>query len=197
METSTSLYPDMNVLDAIYKRRAIRRYSSKSVEERIVRALLNAAVQAPSAMNLQPWSFAVIQQTKLLQKLSAQAKEFLLKDPKWKAASEHGHLPLADPEFDIFYGATTLIVICAKTEGFSPTADCYLAGQNLMLAACSMGLGTCPIGFARDVLQNKFWKKNLEIPEDFIPVFPIIVGYPLGATPKVKRDPPHILSWIR
>jgi len=197
METSTSLYPDMNVLDAIYKRRAIRRYSSKSVEEQIVRALLNAAVQAPSAMNLQPWSFAVIQQTKLLQKLSEQAKEFLLKDPKWKSASEHGQLPLADPEFDIFYGATTLIVICAKTEGFSPTADCYLAGQNLMLAACSMGLGTCPIGFARDVLQNTSWKMNLEIPEDFIPVFPIIVGYPLGTTSTVKRDPPHILSWIR
>ncbi|MFI5305435.1 MAG: nitroreductase family protein [Nitrospiria bacterium] len=197
METSTSLYPDMNVLDAIYKRRAIRRYSSKSIEEQIVRALLNAAVQAPSAMNLQPWSFTVIQQVKLLQKLSDQAKEFLLKDPKWKAASEHGQLPLADPEFDIFYGATTLIIICAKLEGFSPTADCYLAGQNLMLAACSMGLGTCPIGFARDVLQNKSWKKNLKIPEDFIPVFPIIVGYPLGATQKVKRDPPHILSWIR
>lgn len=197
METTPSSSPDMNVLDAIYKRRAIRRFSPKGVEEQIVRTLLDAAVQAPSAMNLQPWSFAVIQQTKLLQKLSDQAKEFLLKDPKWKAASEHGQLPLADPEFDIFYGATTLIVICAKTEGFSPTADCYLAGQNLMLAACSIGLGTCPIGFARDVLQNKSWKRNLEIPEDSIPVFPIIVGYPLGATPKVKRDPPHILSWIR
>jgi nitroreductase len=197
METNTKSYPDMTVLDAIWKRRAIRRYSSKSVEEQVVHALLDAAVQAPSAMNLQPWSFAVIQQTKLLQKLSDQAKDFLLKDPKWKAASEHGKLPLADPEFDIFYGATTLIVICAKAEGFSPTADCYLAGQNLMLAAYSMGLGTCPIGFARDVLQNKSWTKNLEIPEDSIPVFPIIVGYPLGATPTVKRDPPHILSWIR
>ena len=187
----------MNVLEAIYTRRAVRSYSTKRVDEQTVRDLLDAAIHAPSAMNLQPWSFVVIQQTNLLQKLSDQAKEFLLKDPKWKAASEHGQLPLADPEFDIFYGATTLIVICAKTEGFSPTADCYLAGQNLMLAACGMELGTCPIGFARDVLQNKSWKKNLEIPEDSIPVFPIIVGYPLNATPKVKRDPPHILSWIR
>jgi nitroreductase len=83
------------------------------------------------------------------------AKEFLLKDPSWKAPSEQGQLLLLDPGFDIFYDATILIVICVKTEGFTSMADYYLAGQNLMLSASRMGLGTCPIGFARDVLQRK------------------------------------------
>ena len=54
----------------------------------------------------------------------------------------------AQPDFNIFYNASTLIVICAKLRGPFVVADCWLAAENLMLAACSMGLGTSIIGSA-------------------------------------------------
>jgi nitroreductase len=77
------------------------------VSETTVRELLDA-VWAPSANNLQPWSFVVIQDRTLLKKISDAAKVLLANDPHW-----HTRLPLTDPDFDIFYGCGTLIVICA------------------------------------------------------------------------------------
>jgi len=182
----------MPVLDAIRQRRAVRAYSGKPVDEAAVRSLLEAAVQAPSANNLQPWSFVVIQDRKLLHDISEEAKDALAHDPHWKS-----HLPLADPAFDIFYGAGTLIVICSKREGFCPVGDCYLAGQNLMLAACAMDLATCPIGLSRDVLQSPAMKKRLGVPPEEQPVLPIIVGHAAASMPRTQRVQPKVHAWLR
>lgn len=182
----------MTVLDAIRGRRATRSYLAKQVSEKTVRELLDAAVQAPSARDLQPWSFVVIQDKTLLGAISEQAKRALARDPHWNR-----ELPLEDPGFDIFYGASTLIVICAKEEGFSPVGDCYMAGQNLMLAAFSMGLATCPIGLARDALRSPEMQERLGIPAGEQPVLPIIVGYPAVTMPPTGRAAPRIDSWLR
>ncbi|MBV2169898.1 MAG: nitroreductase family protein [Bdellovibrio sp.] len=188
---------NVSVLDAIRSRRSIRAYSSKHVDNDSVALLLDAAHWAPSAMNLQPWCFAVVQNKPLLHRISQEAKEVVLHSPMWSSSLEKKLTPLSDPGFDIFYGAGTLIVICAKTEGFEPTGDAYFAGQNLMLAAYSLGLGTCVVGFARDVLRKEHFKKELSIPEGFTPVLPIIVGYPTEAPHEPKREVPPIVSWIR
>jgi nitroreductase len=180
------------VLDVIMQRRATRAYTPEPVDEKTVRALLDAAIHAPSASNGQPWSFIVIQDPLLLKRISDRAKLELASHPHWK-----GTLPLADPQFNIFYGAPTLIVICSKADGFDPTGDCYLAGENLMLAAWEMGLATCPIGLARDILQTSAMKKELNIPADAKPVLPLIVGHPQGSMPSTERKPPVIHAWKR
>lgn len=180
----------MSVLDAIQQRRATRSYTPRAVDEKSVHALLDAAVMAPSARDLQPWSFVVVQDPKLLKQISDQANQVLMHDPHWKHALPH------EGAFDIFYGAGTLIVICSQEEGFCPVGDCYLAGQNLMLAACAMGLATCPIGFARDVLQTDAMRMTLGIPEGVTPVLPIIVGHAAGTMRKTDRFPPRIHSWL-
>lgn len=182
----------LTVHEAIYNRRATRAYLPKAVSEDIVRQLLDAAIQAPSARNMQPWSFVVIQDKTLLKAISEQAKSILVRDPHWSS-----ELPLADPAFEIFYGAGTLIVICAQEEGFSPVGDCYMAGLNLMLAACNAGLATCPIGLARDVLQSPEMQERLGIPVGEQPILPIIVGYPAAKPPRVERTAPRINSWLR
>lgn len=64
-----------------------------------------------------------------------------------------------------------------------------------MLAACSMGLGTCPIGFARSWLSQRKIKQSLGIPDGYAPVFPVVIGYPSGETPLVPRRAPEILLW--
>lgn len=187
---------NLNVIDAIYARRSVRQYTGRKVSRQAVEELINAAIQAPSAMNKQPWAFVVIQDPALLQKVCHQAKELLMKSSIWRKQSEHGRAPFADADFDIFYGATTLIVICAEKNGFEPVGDCYLAAENLMLAATAMGLGTCPIGFARDVLQSEMFRKDLGIPSQYDPVLPLIVGYPKILSEGTSRNPPQIFNWL-
>jgi nitroreductase len=181
----------MDVFDAIRRRRAVRSYSATPVDEETVRALLDAAIRAPSAGNLQPWSFVIIQDRQRLRGISDDAKRSLRHDPHWKDA-----LPLADLGFDIFHGAGTLIVICARQDGFAPLGDCYLAGENLMLAACALGLATCPIGLARDIFQQDPVRAALHIPVGEQPVLPIVVGHPVGSTPATERAPPRIHAWL-
>ena len=181
----------MDVLDAIRLRRSVRSYTPMPVDAASVRALLDAAVQAPSARNLQPWSFVVIQDRPWLARIGERAKQAWRDDPHWKGASA-----FADPGFDIFHGAGTLVVICARDEGFAPIGDCYLAAENLMLAACGMGLATCPVGLARDVLQAPDLRAALHIPDGERAVLPIVVGHPAGTTPASSRTPPRIHAWL-
>lgn len=186
----------MTLFDAIYRRRAIRSFTQKKVDEEQVNKLIDAAIQAPSAMNSQPWAFVVIQNPQVLQELSESAKLFLSKNVHWSTRSEHFSQLFSDPKFDIFYGGTTLIVICAKIEGFGPEEDCYLAGENLMLMATAMGLGSCPIGFARDVLGTNEFRDKLSIANGYRPVLPIVIGYTTTTPPKPERNAPLILKWM-
>ncbi len=186
----------VGIFEAICDRRAIRHYQSKLVDERTVRTLLEFAVQAPSAVNSQPWSFAIVQKQNLLREISEEAKKTLAQDPRWKSEAQHAPNRFLDPAFNIFYGASTLIIVCSTQEGLVPEADCYLACQNLMLAAHGMGLGTCPIGLAWDVLRTDSMKNKLGIPLGHFPVLPIIVGYPSEESPRTPRNPPRILNWV-
>jgi nitroreductase len=104
---------------------------------------------------------------------------------------------LADPAFDIFHHATTLIVICARRPDRFVVADCWLAAGNFMLAAHALGLGTCCIGAAVPSLNTPEGKAKLGIPAEVTAVVPIVVGVPSGsASPVSRRDPvPVILSW--
>ncbi|HVW24485.1 MAG TPA: nitroreductase family protein [Polyangiaceae bacterium] len=186
----------MNFNDVISARRAVRSFTPKKVDDPTIRALLRAAVQAPSAMNAQPWHFAIVQDTSKLKRYSDRAKALLLDAPP-DAKSTHYEQMLRDAHFNVFYDATTLIVICGKDRSPYIEADCWLAAQNLMLAACDMGLGTCPIGFAIRALNNRDIKEELQIPLPGVAVAPIIVGYPSAPVAPVARAEPHVLSWAR
>jgi len=183
-------------MDAIHQRRAVRAYTHREVQRDVVRTLIRAAVQAPSAVNQQPWAFVVVQDTGLLHRFSDRAKELTLsalrpESPLWIHRSI-----LSDPHFNVFYDGSTLIAVCARMGTFCPSnEDCCLAAQNLMLAAQGLGLGTCPIGFAREALNEPAAKRELRIPDDHAVVMPILVGYTREISPPIARDEPRILSW--
>lgn len=187
----------MNVMEAIYARRAVRSYAPRQVEEATVRTLLRAATQAPSAMNLQPWVFAVIQDAARLARWSERAKAMMLEQAVRDPKTQHYAPMLRDPSFDIFYDAGTLVVIGAKERGAYTEADCWLAAQNLMLAACDAGLGSCCIGFAIPLLNTPELKRELGLPPAGIAVAPIVLGYPTAAPSAVPRGEPQILCWMR
>ena len=191
------------VLDAIYARRAVRAYRDEQPAGEAIRELLDAAVQAPTAMHLEPWGFVVIQDKALLKRYSDRAKAMLLEPAVavgWgsASASRHDHpAMLADPAFNIFYDAGTLIVVCRRQAGLFAEADCWLAAENVMLAAAAKGLGSCCIGFAVGVLNAPDVKRELGIPPEGAAVAPIIVGWPRQGTPAVSRKAPHILRWVK
>ena len=186
----------MELMDAIYKRRSVRAYADKNVDKATVMTLIKAAIQAPSALNAQPWTFAVIQGSARLKQYSDRAKSHVLESLNPESPLFSHRDMLTNPDFNIFYDASTLVIICAKpVAALNAGEDCCLAAQNLMLAACGMGLGTCPIGFARPWLNLPEVKHELGIPDDYAPVFPVIVGFPKGDPPPVARKEPEILFW--
>lgn len=185
----TSVVQDHPALQAIYQRRAVRSYRPDPVPEATVRTLLDAAVHAPTAMHQEPWSFVVIQDPVQLKRYSDRGKTLVRSD---RLAAQ-----LADPAFNIFYNAGTLIAICGPSHGEFVEADCWLAAENLMLAATALHLGTCCIGLAVPVLNAPETRQELHIPEDVRAIAPIIVGVPAGPSPAVPRKPPLIVHWAR
>lgn len=185
----------MDVMDAIGQRRSVRAYTGQPVDKATVEALINAATQAPSSMNEQPWAFVVIQDSKRLAQWSERIKSYVLKRLKPDSPFVKYRDMVASPDYHVFHRAGTLIIICARLDSHNGKEDCSLAAQNLMLVACAMGLGTCPIGFARPWLSQARIKRGLSIPEGYVPVFPVVVGYPSGDTPPVPRRAPEILLW--
>jgi nitroreductase len=185
----------MDVLEAIHDRRSVRSYSPRTVGKETVQELLRAAQDAPSAMNQQPWAFAVFEGADFLRSCSTEAKQHLLAAMASESPLARYRNELSDPAFNIFHGAPTLVAICARPAVTQSIEDCSLAAQNLMLAAHARGLGTCVIGFARPWLNLPAVKQRLGIPEDSVPVLPIIVGYPAGPTPRPARHEPRVVHW--
>jgi nitroreductase len=197
LQKSTKTEVSMSAMDVIYHRRSVRNYTPQTIEQTAIRTLLDAAVHAPTAMREEPWAFAVIQDKKLLDRLSESAKKLLYNEAQGSASHQAKHaLHVVDkPDFHVFYNAGTLIVIYSKILGPFVVADCWLAAENLLLAACAQGLGTCVIGFAVSALNMPEWKAELKIPAEMTAIAPIIVGMPAGETPPVPRKPPEILTW--
>ena len=185
----------MEVRDAIYSRRSVRAYSDQPVDRATVEALLKAATQAPSSMNEQPWAFVIVQDPRQLTLWSERIKGYVFQRLQPDSPLTKYRDMLASPDYHVFHRAGTLIIICARPGAHNGEEDCSLAAQNLMLAAHAMGLGTCPIGFARPWLNRAKSKRELAIPATYKMVFPVIVGYPKGETAAVARKEPEVLLW--
>ena len=184
----------MNLREAIYSRRAVRDFTIEAMDEGTLKELIDAAIQAPSAVNQQPWRFTVLRDQKVLAEISRQSKAHMLRTSPAALASPHFNAILNNPDFNIFYHAPALIVISAP-DGPWIVEDCALAAENLMLAACAAGLGTCWIGFAQGWLASREGKSMLKLADSVVPVAPIIVGHPKRGTAAVPRQP-AVIDWL-
>ena len=186
----------MELNEAISGRRSIREYTEEAVDERTIRRLIDAAVQAPNAVNQQPWAFTVVRNQAVLARISRGAKSHMLANmPAADAHSEHFHTVLSDPAFHIFYHAPVLIVISAHAPGPWIVEDCALAAENMMLAAYGSGLGSCWIGFAQTYLNTPGGKSLLGLPAAWVSVAPVIIGYPKALPPAKPRNEPQV-RWV-
>lgn len=184
----------MELHNAIYERRAIRDYLDSTLEHTVIERLIDAAIQAPTALNQQPWIFTVVRNQHILEELSTQAKTYMLSQHSELAHSDRFRM-LNDPHFQIFYRAPVLILISAAATVPWCVEDCALAAQNLMLAAYAEGLGSCWIGFAQGYLNTSAGKALLRLPAGCAAVAPIIVGAARGVVQHVPRKAPNV-SWV-
>lgn len=148
------------VVETIFKRRSIRRYSDKEVEQEKLDILLKTAMSAPTACNNQSWEFVVITDKSLLTRL----RQFLEYGPY---EAPMAIIPCHNPKY----------VRNPRCEPFWQQ-DISAAIENMMIAAVSLDLGTVWLGVypKQDIIS--FIRKLIKIPEEVIPLAVILVGYP-------------------
>ena len=99
---------------------------------------------------------------------------------------------LADSQYNIFYNAPLLIFVSGMKAQFA-IYDCSMAAQNMMLAAYSLGIGSCWIGTAVAMANDPKYKAELSIPEDHDVHAAVIFGYPKGGFPKAPEKRPAVI----
>jgi len=186
------------VLDAIKSRRAIRSYEDKPVLESVIQTMLEAATYAPSAINVQPWKFTIVTKKAEMNRLSDIAKPALVR--ALPDVGDEGLVGLkkrlTDPNYNIFYNAPLLIFVSGAKSPYV-VYDCTMAAQNMMLAAYTLGIGSCWIGTAVPTANDPKIKPSLGIPEDHDVHAAVIFGYPKGGFPKAPlKSPAQILKRI-
>jgi len=161
------------MMETILARRSTRSYQNRPVEKEKLEKLLQAAIHGPSAINLQPWVYTV---------LNRKTRDDLV----------------AGMGDDIFYGAPTVVMVsCDKNNIWSPI-DCGLSGENFLLMAQALGLGTCLIGCMREFLATPAGRDiiaRLKLPENYGPLYAIAVGYPDGKSNARPRDESKVV-WM-
>lgn len=163
----------MDVFDAIYGRRSIRRYSSRPVEEEKVLKCIDAARWAPSAVNSQPWEFIIVRDEATRRRLAE-----IHRWGRHMAESPVVIIVLADPRKSPTYWQN----------------DTGAAIQNLLLAAYAQGLGTCWIGVYGSRFEDDI-KRLLNVPEHLRVVCAITLGYPNECPSSTRRDIKEIVHW--
>ena len=168
------------VLSNIMARRSIRKYLDKPVEHEKLEAVVKCGINAPSGMNRQPWIVRVVED----QKLIADVTEVFKQENPEQVAREKDFK-------NMFRNAPNLICVCTPANG-GGELDAGLLGENMMLAAQSMGLGTCCLGGpVRFLLSNekcKFFLDRLDIPADYKLNYILAIGYPDEQPDAKPRD---------
>ncbi len=145
-------------MEIINNRRSIRKYIDKPVEDEKIRKLLVSAMQAPSAVNQQPWEFIVVKDKATLTELSK------LSDYAQAIAN-----------------ATVAIVLVSNSEGLTSPEfweqDMSAATENILLEAVNLGLGAVWLGITPREDRIAYVKKFFDLPDNITPFTVVPVGY--------------------
>ena len=180
-DVDTDIQLEVNpALSNIMARRSVRKYLDKPVEHEKLEVIVRAGINAPSGMNRQPWIIRVVED----QQLIADVNEVFKKENPDQVAR--------DPNFkNMFRNAPNLICVCTPDDGRGEL-DAGLLGENMMLAAQAMGLGTCclggPVRFLNTNANVRFFLDRLDIPEGFKLNYILAIGYPDEQPDAKPRD---------
>jgi nitroreductase len=188
----------MKFSSLLKQRHSIRDYLNKKAPLSLIEEILKEACLAPSARNLQPWQFIIIENEKMLKKLSDGCKNSMMEDIAINPDSFFKNFEklLKDPNYNLFHNAPTLVIIGGNKNSPTLTEDCTLFASYFMLGAAERQLGTCWIGLAK-LIKDRHLRKEIGMTDDFEIVAPIIIGYPSSFDQKNhNRKPPDIIKTI-
>ena len=163
----------MEVFEAIKGRRSVRKYKKDSVPEELILKILDAGRWAPSASNVQPWSFIVLKDVEVKRRVAE--------------VTTYGRF-LADAPLGI-----VVVIDPAVSYRSGGVEDGAIATQNMLLAAHALGLGTCWIGSYNSTYEESV-KEILEIPKNRRVLSIISIGYPAESPTKTRKELREIVS---
>ena len=165
------------VIETIMTRRSIRKYKDNPVGRDTMQVILECGINAPNALNKQSWEVRVVDNPEFINGITELFKQ---KNPK---AAE-------DPAFkNMFRNAPTVAFVAQDAAFPFSKIDCGLMGENMMLSAWSMGIGSCclggPVHFINNEPEAKPYLDRLGFSEGYELIYCIAFGYP-DETPDAK-----------
>jgi len=210
------------VESVIFARRSVRLYRNRQVPETLVRRVLEAGRFAPSAGNAQPWKFVVIQDREMIREMTEDVVKVckLVKrfadytEPGkqgrlWRAKSLQRLFPnlfhpiplaamllIAEGKLGVWHGAPTVIplLVDMRAPG-KPFLDAGIAGQNMVLTAHALGLGTCWVSFIEPLSNMPRWRKKLGLRFPYKLASSLALGFPRGEPDGEVRRETHAVPW--
>jgi len=174
-----------NTEKLILARRSTRAYQKKQVPEQMVRRILECGRYSPSEGNYQPWRFVVVRDQEMLKEMESDAQKMITKI--WNVVNYR----------DYPWGAPMMILIFKDKRGIgNPDLDVGIAGTNMILAAHSMGLGTCWIGVASVLMFYKKWRRIFNIRHPWFLEQALLLGYPIGDPDGFVHRDTHKIDWF-
>jgi nitroreductase len=162
------------VVENILTRRSIRDYKAEPVCREQMAKVIECGLYAPNAMNAQTWAVRVVDAPDFIDGVTAIAVEQMP-----RLAEQEGFR-------NIFRNAPTVAFIACPEESYSGEYDCGLLSENMMLAAWSMGIGSCCLGSVVPVMTSEAaepYLERLQLPEGYKLLVGIAFGYPADEIP--------------
>ncbi len=175
----------MNTIDAIMKRKSVREYAEREIDDAAMDVILKAGMSGPTCVNARDWQFLVVRDKETLRKMAE--------------ANGRPALPLR--------GAAAGILICGDLErAFGEAPDYWIidgaiAGQNMILAAADLGIGSVWLGTYPQMDRVRAQARLFGLPETAVPHSIIAFGYPAEGEELTERTHPdepdriHMEKW--
>ena len=187
----------MEFSELLVNRRSIRNYQDKPVPLEVIQEIIDDAIKAPNAGNMQLWRFVVVNDREWMKKISDSCKASILKDIQENPSSGFKiyEKQMNNPDFNVFYNAPALVYMVGSKKAPTLSIDTGLCSAYFMLSATTRGLGTVFVAQGAE-LKDPGMLAELGIPENYKIYAPIALGYPVKIPAMVERKPPKILKTL-
>lgn len=158
------------VIETIMARRSIRKYKPQPIEPEKMQQIIRCGVNAPNGRSMESWEVRIVDKPELIAEIDSVYNKYTQEVSKIKAAMHHAA-----------YGAPVLVFIAYDTTYDVSPVDCGLLGANMLLAAQSMGIGSCCLGgIARfmNAPEASGLLERLQLPDTHKLLYAIVFGYP-------------------
>ena len=179
------------VIKQLHERKSVRVFEEREIPAEVKRAILEAAVQAPSAGNMALYTILDITDPEMKRKLSISCD-----NQPFIATAPMVLIFCADYRrwYDVFCKHEAEVRKPDMGDLFLAQADTLIAAQNAVVAAHSLGLGSCYIG---DITENfEFHKELLNLPQYVVPAAMLVLGYPTQQQLERQKPPRHDISHL-